>query len=159
MCVFLTDYFSVLKTLLWRETLSVLCVRNSLVLFPFQLELQAACYNEIMTLRSTVVEVTGCELLFLSPQRLPALVFPLISEVKEVLFFVRPIPQSTHWIPSLPVFAFYLLFFPLPGYSVSPHWLFQETYSDFFVLKYFLLIGSPLSCYSSAFFHCHTLRV
>lgn len=85
MFVFLPDCFSVLKTLLWREPLSVLCIRSSLILFPFQLELQAACYNEIMTLRSTakIVEITGYELLFL---------LPLVSEVKDVLFFLRPIP-------------------------------------------------------------------
>ena len=127
---------SILEHYIRIEPLSVLCIRNSLVVFPFQFELQAACYNEIMTIGSIVnIRTTGCELLFLPCQRLFAslLAFsPLISEVEEVPLFVRPLSQSRHWIPSLSTFAFYLLFFSFPGYLVSSQWLFLDTYSDLF---------------------------
>uniref|UniRef100_A0ABI7YAB5 Helicase like transcription factor n=1 Tax=Felis catus TaxID=9685 RepID=A0ABI7YAB5_FELCA len=71
--------------------------RTTLIICPLSVlsnwifELQAACYNEMMTIGSIVnIRTTGCELLFLPCQRLFAslLAFsPLISEVEEVPLF------------------------------------------------------------------------
>ena len=133
------------KTLHWNGAF-FLC-RSSLVLFPFQFDLQAACYNEIMTVGSIVnIKTTGFELPFLPPVRLSASVLnlpPFISDVEEFSLFVRSVHQSIHQIPSLSAFAFCYSSSSLVIQSLSTGSFMKHT-QILLIFKCFLLIMSHI---------------